>query len=214
MTKFYVAIAGNIGVGKSTLTEKLSRELHWEPFYEAVNDNPYLADFYRDMRAWSFHSQVYFLSRRLQHHHELNQRPGSVVQDRTVYEDAEVFARNLYQQGLMAPRDYYSYHDLYAVVSNLLPPPTLVVYLRASVETLLHRIALRGRPYERSIAPEYLEQLNTLYEGWVGAFRLCPVLTISVDELDFVQSDAHMHTIIDQVLTKLGGRQLVLPNGG
>jgi len=146
MKKWFVAIAGNIGVGKSSLTGMLGEWLGWEPFFEAVSDNPYLADFYQDMARWSFHSQVFFLSRRLRHHHQLLQRPNSVVQDRTVYEDAEVFACNLYRQGLMSERDYRSYRELYEVLSALLPPPDLVVYLRASVPTLMARIAQRGVP--------------------------------------------------------------------
>ncbi|MGD8997067.1 MAG: deoxynucleoside kinase, partial [Anaerolineae bacterium] len=138
--KRFVAIAGNIGVGKSTLTELLSKRLGWEPFFEAVDGNPYLSDFYQDMERWSFHSQIYFLSRRLRHHWQLLQRANSVVQDRTVYEDAEIFASNLYRQGSMDTRDYRSYCELYEVVTTVLPPPDLIVYLRASVPTLEKRI--------------------------------------------------------------------------
>ncbi len=209
MKKWFVAIAGNIGVGKSSLTGMLSERLGWEPFYEAVSDNPYLADFYRDMSRWSFHSQVFFLSRRLRHHYLLLQRPNSVVQDRTVYEDAEVFACNLYRQGLMSERDYRSYWELYEVMSVLLPPPDLVVYLRASVPTLMARIAQRGRPFERDIAPEYLEQLNQLYEEWIARFNLCPVLAIPSDRLDFVANSRHMGLIVEKVLEKLQGREEV-----
>lgn len=210
MKKWFVAIAGNIGVGKSTLTELLSARLNWEPFFEAVTDNPYLADFYEDMRRWSFHSQVFFLSRRLRHHYQLLKRPNSVVQDRTVYEDAEVFARNLYRQGLMSERDYRSYRELYEVLSALLPPPDLVVYLRASVPTLMARIAHRGRSFERSISPEYLEQLNQLYEEWVARFELCPILTIPSDNLDFVANAEHLDLVVEKVLEKLKGREEVV----
>ncbi|HHS97167.1 MAG TPA: deoxynucleoside kinase [Chloroflexi bacterium] len=210
MKKWFIAIAGNIGVGKSTLTELLSGKLGWEPFFEAVEDNPYLADFYRDMRRWSFHSQIFFLSRRLRHHYQLLQRPNSVVQDRTVYEDAEIFARNLYQQGLMSERDYRSYRELYEVLSLLLPPPDLVVYLRASVPTLLQRIAHRGRPFEREITPEYLEQLNVLYEEWAAHFKLCPVLTVPSDDLDFVSNSHHLDLIVEKVLERLMGREEVV----
>jgi len=208
--KWFIAIAGNIGAGKSTLTELLSKKLGWEPFFEAVEDNPYLADFYRDMRRWSFHSQIFFLSRRLRHHYQLLQRPNSVVQDRTVYEDAEVFARNLYQQRLMSERDYRSYRELYEVLSLLLPPPDLVVYLRASVPTLLHRIAHRGRSFEREISPEYLERLNILYEEWTTHFNLCPVLTVPSDNLDFVSNSHHLDLIVERVLERLMGREEVV----
>lgn len=209
MKKWFIAIAGNIGVGKSSLTMMLSERLGWEPFFEAVSDNPYLADFYQDMARWSFHSQVFFLSRRLRHHHQLLQHPHSVVQDRTVYEDAEIFARNLYQQGLMSERDYRSYRELYEVMSAILPPPDLVVYLRASVPTLMARIAQRGRPFERNILPDYLEQLNQLYDEWIARFNLCPVLTVPSDRLDFVANSHHMDLIVEKVLEKLQGREEV-----
>lgn len=208
--KRFVAIAGNIGVGKSTLTELLSAELNWEPFFEAVNDNPYLSDFYEDMERWSFHSQIYFLSRRLRHHWQLLQRANSVVQDRTVYEDAEIFAHNLYQQGSMDERDYRSYCELYDVVTTVLPPPDLIVYLRASVPTLKERIQKRGRSYEQTISTAYLEQLNGLYEGWIDAFSLCPVLTVPSDNLDFVTNHDHLELVKAKVLEKLHGREEVV----
>lgn len=210
MKKWFVAIAGNIGVGKSSLTGLLSERLGWEPFFEAVADNPYLADFYQDMRRWSFHSQIFFLSRRVRHHHQLLQRPNSVVQDRTVYEDAEIFAHNLYRQELMDERDYQSYRELREVLTLLLPPPDLVVYLRASVPTLLSRIARRGRSFERTITPEYLEQLNELYEQWITQFGLCPILTIPSDSLDFVSNSHHLDLIVERVLDKLRGREEVI----
>lgn len=212
MTKRFVAIAGNIGVGKSTLTGLLSQRLSWEPFYEAVSDNPYLADFYQDMRRYAFHSQIFFLSRRLRHHRRLLDFPNSVVQDRSVYEDAEIFARALYEQEHISPRDYGTYRELYEVLTLFLPPPDLVVYLRASVPTLLKRIALRGREYERNIAASYLEQLNSLYEAWLQGFSLCPVLTVPADDLDFVHNDAHLELIIGKMMEKLSGKEEVVFN--
>jgi len=211
--KRFVAIAGNIGVGKSTLTELLSGRLDWEPFFEAVNDNPYLSDFYEDMERWSFHSQIYFLSRRLRHHWQLLQRSNSVVQDRTVYEDAEIFARNLYRQGSLVERDYRSYCELYDVVTTVLPPPDLIVYLRASVPTLQDRIQRRGRSYERGISTAYLEQLNRLYETWIHSFTLCPVLTVPSDTLDFVTNHKHLDMIAERVIEKLHGREEVVFEG-
>jgi deoxyadenosine/deoxycytidine kinase len=208
--KYFIAIAGNIGVGKSTLTGLLAQQLNWEPFYEAVEDNPYLADFYQDMRRWSFHSQIFFLSRRLRHHRALLDHPNSVVQDRSVYEDAEVFARNLYRQGNMGERDYKSYRELYEVLTMFLPSPDLVVYLRASVPTLRRRIALRGREFERDISDEYLAQLNELYEGWTANFALCPVLTVPADDLDFVQNHAHLDLIASKIMDKLQGKEVVV----
>ena len=208
--KRFVAIAGNIGVGKSTLTRLLSECLGWDPFFEAVDDNPYLADFYTDMARWSFHSQVFFLSRRLRHHWQLLKHANSVIQDRTVYEDAEIFARNLYRQDLMADRDYGSYRELYEVVTMVLPPPDLIVYLRASVPILQERIRHRGRPYEQDIAAAYLGQLNELYEAWIEGFSLCPVLSVPSDDLDFVLNPDHLELITEKVLERLHGREEVI----
>ena len=208
--KKFIAIAGNIGVGKSTLTALLSERLGWEAFYEAVDDNPYLADFYKDMRQWSFHSQIFFLSRRLRHHRQILDRPGTVVQDRSVYEDAEIFAENLYRQGHMTERDYRTYRELYEAMTLFLPPPDLVVYLRASVPTLIQRIRMRGRDFERDVSPEYLEQLNQLYEQWIERFSLCPVLTVPSDNLDFVKYNSHMELIAAKIVEKLTGKEVVV----
>ena len=210
MTKRFVAIAGNIGVGKSTLTGLLSQRLGWEPFYEAVADNPYLADFYQDMPRFAFHSQIFFLSRRLRHHRRLLDFPGSVIQDRSVYEDAEIFARALFEQGHIVPRDYHTYRELYEVLCQFLPPPDLVVYLRASVPTLLRRIASRGRTFEQGITPQYLEQLNDFYATWMQDFALCPVLTVPADELDFVHNGSHLELIIAKIEEKLAGKEEVV----
>jgi len=208
--KKFIAVAGNIGVGKSTLTALLTEGLGWEPFYEAVDDNPYLADFYKDMRLWSFHSQVFFLSRRLRHHRQLLDRPGTVVQDRTVYEDAEIFAENLYRKGNMSERDYHTYRELYEAMSLFLPPPDLIVYLRASVPTLQKRIRMRGRDYEQEVPADYLEQLNQLYEEWIDGFSLCPVLTVPSDNLDFVKYNSHMELIAAKIVEKLSGKEVVV----
>lgn len=208
--KKFVAIAGNIGVGKSTLVTMLCQRLESQPFYEPVSENPYLADFYADMTAWSFHSQVFFLTRRLRAHYELAQHPGSVVQDRSVYEDAEIFAHNLFLQGYLRGRDYDTYRELYETAVQLLPPPDLLVYLRASVPTLVNRISRRGRDFERSITPEYLQGLNDLYEEWISNFVLCPVLTIPSDELDYVAHSGHLNLIVAKVQEKLTGNEEVL----
>jgi deoxyadenosine/deoxycytidine kinase len=209
MRKF-IAIAGNIGVGKSTLVSMLCQRLESQPFYEPVSENPYLVDFYRDMGAWSFHSQVFFLTRRLRAHYELAQQPGSVVQDRSVYEDADIFARNLFLQGYFKPRDYETYRELYETAVQLLPPPDLLIYLRASVPTLLNRISHRGRDFERSITPEYLQGLNDLYEEWISNFVLCPVLTIPSDDLDYVAHAGHLDLIVRKVEDKLTGNEEVV----
>ncbi len=207
--KHFVVIAGNIAAGKTTLTHSLGRQLGWEPFLESVEENPYLADFYRDMPRWSFHSQVFFLSRRLAHHRELLDRPNSVVQDRSVYEDAEIFARNLYLQENMSGRDYRVYRQLYESVINILPPPDLVIYLRASVPALQARIAERGREFELNMDPGYLAQLNQLYEEWIADFTLCPVLTVPTDSLDFAHNPAHLQLVVERITDKLHGRELV-----
>jgi len=208
--KKFVAVAGNIGVGKSTLVELLCVRLGWEPFYEPVTENPYLADFYADMDAWSFHSQVFFLTHRLRLHYQLAQHPASVVQDRSVYEDAEIFAQNLFLQGHIQSRDFKTYRDLYETTMRFLPPPDLVLYLRASIPTLLNRISSRGRDYERTITPDYLQGLNSLYETWIDNFTLCPVLAVPADDLDFVTHPGHLRLIIQKVEEKLTGKEEVV----
>ncbi len=208
--KKFVAVAGNIGVGKSTLVAMLCQRLDWQPFYEPVAENPYLADFYRDMRAWAFHSQIFFLTHRLRTHRQLIDHPTSAIQDRSVYEDAEVFAQNLYRQGLITDRDYGAYRELYQVLCDFLPPPDLVVYLRASVPTLLKRITQRDRDYERQITAVYLGQLNELYEDWTSRFSLCPVLTVPADDLDFVAHPRHLELIVRKIEEKLTGKEEVV----
>lgn len=184
----YVAVAGNIGVGKSSLTRLLSGRYGLEPIYEAVDENPYLPDFYRDMRRWGFHSQMFFLAERLrQHLRQVN--PGErVIQDRTIYEDAAVFAGNLWREGVLDDRDHESYRRMYEAIASTLRPPDLLVYLRASVPTLRARIALRGRDYESGIAEDYLTRLNELYDAFVDGYDLSRVVVVPADELDFVRS--------------------------
>lgn len=201
-TSYFITIAGNIGVGKSTLVARLSRRLGWQPVFENVDENPYLADFYADMERWSFQSQLFFLARRLRQHHDLLGQRQSVILDRSVYEDAEIFARNLFDRGDMDARDWATYQTLYETLCALLPPPNLVVYLRASVPTLQRRIGQRGRDYEQQVPADYLDQLNTLYDRWAADFTLCPVLTVETDQLDYVQHDTHL----DRIWQKIDGR--------
>ena len=205
MDKFIV-VAGNIGAGKTTLVKILSERLGFNPFYEPHDENPYLADFYEDMKSWSYHSQVYFLTRRLKIHKELLQATGTVVQDRSVYEDAQIFARNLYLQGDLSQRDYQVYQDLYQILVSLLPMPSLIIYLRASVDTLMKRIACRGREYEAGISREYLGRLNQLYEDWMGNFDQSPVLIINSDDLDLISKPEHVDQVVRWVQNKLSGR--------
>ena len=201
--KKFVIISGNIGSGKSSLTELLSEQLGWKAFHEVVEDNPYLEDFYYNMKKWSFHLQVFFLSKRFKHHQEIVNDSCSVVQDRSIYEDVDIFARNLYEQGLMEVRDYHNYSELFGIMVDFLTPPSLIVYLQASVDTLKQRISLRGRDYEQKISKEYLSKLNILYEKWIKEFYLCPILEIPTDNLDFVQNSEHLQLIVEKILTKL-----------
>jgi deoxyadenosine/deoxycytidine kinase len=205
----YIVVAGNIGVGKSTLVQLLCGRLGWDPFYEPVAENPYLADFYRDMNTWSFHSQVFFLSHRLKIQHAIIRHPGSVIQDRSIYEDAEIFALNLFLQGHLSQRDYDTYWSMYEALTQFLPPPDLVIYLRASVPTLRQRIAQRSRDYEQSISTEYLERLNELYRQWIDHFTVCPVLTVPADDLDYVAHPRHLDLIVNKVQEKLTGKEVV-----
>ena len=208
--KKFIAVAGNIGVGKSTLVEMICNRLDCQPFYEPVTENPYISDFYKDMGTWSFHSQIFFLTHRLRIHQELVRSSGSVIQDRSIYEDAEIFAHNLFVQGTLSERDYTTYRSLYRTLAEYLPPPDLMIYLRASVPTLLKRIALRNRDYERKIAPEYLTHLNDLYENWINHFTMCPVLTVPADDLDYVAHPSHLELIASKVQEKLTGKEEVI----
>ncbi len=210
MVKKYIVVAGNIGVGKSTLVNLLCQRLGWDPFFEPVSENPYLTDFYNDMNTWSFHSQVFFLAHRIKIQRSVMLHAGSVVQDRSVYEDAEIFAQNLYLQGHMSEQDYKTYYSLYQSITEFLPLPDLVIYLRASVPTLLKRIAQRSRDYERSIRQDYLDQLNLLYQQWIQSFHLCPVLTVPADDLDYVAHSHHLDLILQKVQEKLTGKEEVI----
>lgn len=195
----YLALSGNIGSGKSTLTRMLSERYGLRPVYEPYAENPYLEDFYGDMRRYSFHSQVYFLSRRLEQHLTLVRDTREVVQDRTVFEDANIFARHLYATGQMEARDWETYLGLYRGILPALRTPDLLIHIDASLPTLRRRIALRGRDYEQDLPGEYLLGLNRLYEEWVGDFAACPVLRIDGDRLDFVQDAAAFEWVCERV---------------
>ncbi len=208
--KKFITIAGNIGVGKSSLVLRLSHRLRWQPFFEPEANNPYLSDFYENMDAWGFHSQIYFLGHRLRVYQELTQCPDSVILDRSLYEDAEIFAYTLYQNGHLSRRDHETYEALYQSLLNFLPAPDLVIYLRASVDKLVERIQQRDRDYERTIDRKYLEQLNENYEKWIAGFSLCPVLTVPADNLDFVSETSHMDLILKKVEEKIAGKDEVV----
>jgi len=208
--KKYVVLAGNIGAGKSTLVRKLADRLGFRPYYEPVTENPYLKDFYSDMRRWAFHSQTFFLTHRVRTHHLLAEDPFSVVQDRSMYEDAEVFARNLYEQQSMAKRDWETYQELYHTLITMLPPPDLIVYLRASVTTLKKHIALRGRDFEASISDTYLQGLNRLYDRWTNDFTLAPILIVPADRLDFVEQNKDFEAIVKTIEQRLLDKQGIL----
>lgn len=208
--KKYLVLAGNIGAGKSTLVQLLTEKLDFVPYFEPVAENPFLADFYADMRRWAFHSQVFFLTSRAKAHRELAHDPRSVVQDRSLYEDAEVFAKNLYVQGALRGVEWDTYQDLYHTLVSILPPPDLVIYIRASVPTLKARIAKRGRDFEANISTQYLEGLNALYEEWIQNFTLAPILTIPGDRLDFVEDSHDLAQIVCTVRERLKDKQNML----
>jgi deoxyadenosine/deoxycytidine kinase len=200
----FVAVAGNIGSGKSSLTRLLSSEKGWIPMFESVEDNPYLSDFYTDMRRWSFQLQVYFLSNRFRSHKSITEGGRSVVLDRVIYEDAEIFARNLFEIGNMEERDYRNYVALYDVMTEYLHPPDLLIYLRANVDTLMRQIAQRGRDFEQSIKREYLEQLNRHYEAWIRRYTKGKLLVVESDNLDFVNNREDLDRVIRLVEKGLG----------
>lgn len=207
--KKLVLVAGNIGSGKTTLTEKLGRAMGWITGYETVANNPYLPDFYASMRDWSFHLQMYFLGHRAEQHIEVWKDKRSAIIDRSIYEDAEIFAKALFSMGNLTERDYRTYLKLYSIVTNNLPPPSLLIYLTAPVEVLLQRIQQRARSMETGISAEYLSLLESFYVDWLERFNLCPVLTIHTEDLDFVQNPAHIQTILEWVNERLSGKDVL-----
>jgi deoxyadenosine/deoxycytidine kinase len=204
----FIAVAGNIGAGKSSLAKLLGERFQWRPYFESVDDNPYLADFYGDMERWSFHLQIYFLANRFKCHKEIVESSESVIQDRSIYEDAEIFARNLYNIGKMTERDYTNYVSLFHVMMEYLKPPDLLIYLRANVDTLINQIVRRGRDFEQGIQRSYLEQLNKLYENWITNYKLGPLLIIESDNLDFVKQKNDFDYIVARVKDCLPQMQL------
>ena len=184
--KRFLAVAGNMGAGKSELVQFLCRRYGLKPFYEPNETNPYLVDFYADMKKWAFHSQIYFLTHKFRLHRELMADPGTVVQDRTIYEDAEIFCENLHRTGMIDARDYKMYRELFDAVTASLQPPDLMIFLKCPVPTLKKRIARRGRAMEQQIPTEYLKRLNTLYDEWRGRYTLSPVIELSTDKLDYL----------------------------
>ena len=204
-TQKHVAISGNIGAGKTALTEVLGEYYDWTAVFEEVEDNPYLNDFYDDMRRWSFNLQVFFLSKRFEQLQDIGEMETSVVQDRSIYEDAQIFARNLYEMGHMSARDYRNYTDLFSIMTNHLEPPSLLIYLRASVPTLVNQIQKRGRDFESTIRIDYLERLQGHYEEWIEEYDRGPKLIINVDELDFVDEPDDRRVVLNQIESRLFG---------
>jgi deoxyadenosine/deoxycytidine kinase len=215
MSKKMVLVAGNIGVGKTSLTERIGQKLGWVMSYEVVASNPYLPDFYKDMGKWGFHLQVYFLGSRAQQHIEAASDPRSAILDRSIYEDFYIFSRALKHMGRFSERDYDSYQTIFKVVTQNLPAPDLLLYLRAPVEVLMERIQNRARDIESGIDPEYLALLGSFYDEWMQGFDTCPVLTIPAGDLDFVKWPHHLDIIIDRMHDKLAGKEdVVFPKNG
>ncbi|MDZ7738890.1 MAG: deoxynucleoside kinase [Bacteroidales bacterium] len=201
----HIAIAGNIGSGKTTLAGLLSKHYGWEAHYEDVDENPYLNDFYDDMQRWSFNLQIYFLNSRFSQIIEIKKMEKTIIQDRTIYEDAYIFAPNLHSMGLMSTRDFENYFTLFNLMSSLIEPPDLLLYLRASVPTLVNQIQKRGRAYENSIRIDYLKRLNERYEAWIESYKLGKVLIIEADAYDFPDNTDHLRQIIDKIDAELHG---------
>ncbi len=201
----HIAIAGNIGSGKTTLTSSLSKHYNWEPHFEDVDDNPYINDFYDDMQRWSFNLQVYFLNTRFNQILKIRKSGKNVIQDRTIYEDAYIFAPNLHAMGLMSTRDFDNYLSLFELLSSLIQPPDLVIYLRASVPTLVNQIQKRGRKYENSIRIDYLKRLNERYEAWVNTYKLGKLLIVDVDNSNFSENPEDLRNVINKIDAELFG---------
>lgn len=195
----FIGLAGNIGVGKTTFTEIAARKMCWTPYFESVDDNPYLSDFYGDMSRWSFNLQVYFLHKRFKSHHDMSMSNGGVIQDRTIYEDVEIFARNLQEMKFMDARDWDNYRDLFGIMTSYLRKPDLIVYLKASTDTLLTRIKSRSRDYEKTIDPEYLHTLNVAYNKWISNIKDIPVLQIETDGFNIFEDEEKLDSIIDEM---------------
>lgn len=201
----HIAIAGNIGAGKTTLTELLAKHYKWEAHFESVEENPYLDDFYNEMERWSFNLQVYFLNSRFEQILKIQQSGKDIIQDRTIYEDAKIFAPNLHAMGLLTNRDFQNYSKLFELMENLVTPPDLLVYLRADIKTLVGQIHKRGREYESSINIDYLSRLNERYEAWIEGYNKGPKLIINVDELDYVTNPEDLGKIIDSIDAQIHG---------
>ena len=209
MTKRLIVVAGNIGVGKTSLTERIGARLGWMTGYESVSDNPYLSDFYADMKSWSFHLQIYFLGHRARQYLDLAGDSRSVILDRSIYEDAYIFARALYHLGNLNERDYMSYRRLFELVVGSLPAPNLLIYLKAPADVLMERIRRRARGMETGITAEYLSLLDSFYDEWLASFDLCPVLTIRTDNLDYVHQPQALDVVLDRIQDKLSGKEIV-----
>jgi deoxyadenosine/deoxycytidine kinase len=207
MTKRLIIVAGNIGVGKTSLAERLGGRLGWRTAFESVTDNPYLPDFYADMRSWAFHLQVFFLGHRARQYLEMATDPQSVILDRSIYEDAYIFARALHHMGNLTERDYLAYRRVFDLVVANLPAPDLLIYLRAPVPVLMSRIHDRGRAMESGINAEYLSLLETFYDEWMSAYDVCPVLTIRSDDLDFVHKPKHLDIVMQRIQDLLAGKE-------
>ncbi|MFO8235466.1 MAG: deoxynucleoside kinase [Bacteroidales bacterium] len=201
----HIAIAGNIGSGKTTLAGLLAKHYGWEARYERVDENPYLNDFYEDMQRWSFNLQIYFLNSRFNQILKIKKSEKTVIQDRTIYEDAYIFAPNLHSMGLMSTRDFENYFTLFNLMTSLVEPPDLMLYLRASVPTLVNQIQKRGREYENNIRLDYLKKLNERYESWIDAYNLGKLLIINVDNTNFSESKEDLRQVIDKIDAEIHG---------